>query len=79
MQAIADWLEKLGMSEYAQRFAVNCIDFSILRHLTDQDLKDCSNIFTTDGEASMRFLGQAERALLRVTRSLPRVRDPGRQ
>jgi hypothetical protein len=21
MQAIADWLEKLGMSEYAQRFA----------------------------------------------------------
>ena len=23
MQAIADWLEKLGMSEYAQRFAEN--------------------------------------------------------
>ena len=26
MQAIADWLEKLGMSEYAQRFAENGID-----------------------------------------------------
>ena len=28
MQQIADWLEKLGMSEYAQRFAENDIDFA---------------------------------------------------
>jgi hypothetical protein len=28
VQEIADWLEKLGMSEYAQRFAENRIDFS---------------------------------------------------
>jgi hypothetical protein len=40
MQAIADWLEKLGMSEYAERFSENKIDGSVLRHLTDQDLKD---------------------------------------
>ena len=40
MQRIADWLEKLGMSEYTQRFAENKIDVSVLRHLTDQDLKD---------------------------------------
>ena len=40
MQQIADWLEKLGMSEYAERFAENRIDFSVLRDLTDQDLKD---------------------------------------
>ena len=40
MQEIADWLEKLGMSEYAPRFAENRIDFSILPDLTDQDLKD---------------------------------------
>ena len=39
MQQIADWLEKLGMSEYAQRFAENDIDFTILRDLTDQDLE----------------------------------------
>src|ERR1700736_6121149 len=37
---IADWLQKLGMSEYAQRFAENRIDFSVLPDLTDQDLKD---------------------------------------
>src|SRR5262245_37119090 len=40
MQQIADWLEKLGMSEYAQRFAENGIDLSVLPDLTDQDLKD---------------------------------------
>jgi class 3 adenylate cyclase len=37
---ISDWLEKLGMSEYAQRFAENDIDTAVLRHLTDQDLKE---------------------------------------
>jgi class 3 adenylate cyclase len=40
MQQMADWLEKLGMSEYAQRFAENGIDFGVLPDLTDQDLKD---------------------------------------
>ena len=40
MQQIADWLEKLGMSEYAQRFAENGIGFAALHHLTDQDLKE---------------------------------------
>jgi hypothetical protein len=40
MQQIADWLEKLGMSEYAERFAENDIDIAVLRHLTDQDLKE---------------------------------------
>ena len=40
MQQIADWLEKLGMSEYAQRFAENRIDLSVLPELTDQHLKD---------------------------------------
>ncbi len=39
MQQIADWLEKLGMSEYARRFAENRVDFSVLPNLTDQDLK----------------------------------------
>ena len=40
MQQIADWLEKLGMSEYAHRFVENRIDFSVLPDLTDQHLKD---------------------------------------
>src|SRR6516162_7725613 len=40
MQLIAEWLEELGLGEYAQRFAENGIDFSVLGHLSDQDLKD---------------------------------------
>jgi class 3 adenylate cyclase len=40
MQQVADWLGKLGMSEYAQRFAENDIDASVLPHLTDQSLKE---------------------------------------
>src|SRR5499426_2483915 len=40
MQQIADWLEKLGLAEYAQRFADNAIDLSVIRDLTEQDLKD---------------------------------------
>ena len=40
MQQIADWLEKLGMSEYARRFTESDIDTSVLRDLTDQDLKE---------------------------------------
>ena len=37
MQQIADWLEKLGMSEYAERFAESDIDIDVLGELTDQD------------------------------------------
>ena len=40
MQQIADWLEKLDLGQYAERFAENEIDVSVLPHLTDQDLKD---------------------------------------
>jgi class 3 adenylate cyclase len=39
MQRIADWLGKLGMSEYAERFAENDIEIDILAELTDHDLE----------------------------------------
>jgi class 3 adenylate cyclase len=40
MQQVADWLEKLGLGQYAERFAENDISFAVLPDLTDQDLKD---------------------------------------
>ena len=40
MQQIAGWLEKLGLGQYAPRFAENDINFAILCDLTDQDLKE---------------------------------------
>src|SRR6516165_2515700 len=40
MQQIEDWLKQLGMSEYAESFADNKIDVSVLPYLTDQDLRE---------------------------------------
>src|SRR6516162_5529283 len=39
MHPIAHWLNALDLGQYAQRFADNDIDASILRDLTDQDLE----------------------------------------
>src|SRR5713101_9807062 len=39
MRQIADWLEKLGLGQYARRFNENGIDLSVLPDLTDQDLE----------------------------------------
>src|SRR5262249_53518562 len=40
MKGIAEWLASVGLSEYAQRFADNAMDLSVVRDLTEQDLKD---------------------------------------
>ena len=40
MSSITEWLGSIGLSEYAQRFTENGVDLSVVRDLTDQDLKD---------------------------------------
>jgi class 3 adenylate cyclase len=40
MQQVSEWLEKLGLGQYTQRFAENDIGSSVLSDLTDQDLKE---------------------------------------
>jgi len=57
MQEISDWLKKLGMSEYARRFAENRIDVSVLRDLTDQDLKDLG-VVLGDRRKMLRAIGE---------------------
>jgi hypothetical protein len=37
MQLVKEWLEKLGMSEYVQRFAENGIGISVLRDPSPED------------------------------------------
>src|ERR1700735_3110722 len=61
MQQIADWLKTLGMSEYAERFAENRIDFSVLRDLTDQDLKDLG-VVLGDRRKLLRAIGAVDAA-----------------
>ena len=39
MSSIAEWLASLGMSEYAERFAEERIEFDVLPELTDQDFE----------------------------------------
>jgi class 3 adenylate cyclase/predicted ATPase len=40
MRGVAEWLASIGVGEYAQRFADNRIDLSVVRDLTEQDLKE---------------------------------------
>ena len=76
MQQIADWLEKLGMSEYAERFAENRIDFSVLPELTDQHLKDLG-IALGDRLKMLRAISALEAAspTAPVTSTAPVPRD----
>ena len=68
---ISDWLDKLGMSEYAQRFAENRIDLSVLPDLTDQHLKDLG-VALGDRLKMLRPLGSLP-ALLRPHLSSPQL------
>jgi class 3 adenylate cyclase len=40
MTSVTEWLVSNGLGEYARRFAENGIDASVVRDLTEQDLKD---------------------------------------
>ena len=76
MQQIADWLEKLGMSEYAERFVENDIDISVLRDLTDQDLKE---IGVSLGHRRKMLRAIAELAGAAPTSPQPTVTEPKTQ
>ena len=54
------WLEKLGMSEYTQRFSENGINVAALPHLTDQDLKDIG-VLLGHGRIMLAAIKQAGR------------------
>ena len=66
MQQIADWLQNIGLGQYAQRFAENDITFAILPHLTDQDLK----------ELGVTSLGHRRQLLLAIAEISSVQKDP---
>jgi class 3 adenylate cyclase len=63
MHQIAEWLKKLGMSEYAECFAENRIDLSVLQDLTDQDLKELG-VVLGDRRKILRAIGELDGAAL---------------
>jgi hypothetical protein len=62
MQQIANWLQKLGLGQYAQRFAENDITFDILPDLSDQD-------FEKIGVAALDHRRQLQRAIAELKRA----------
>ena len=83
MQQVADWLQKLDLGEYAQRFAENKIDISVLPHITDQDLKDIGiplghrrKILAAidQGVGSIQPVGEASRVFEPKTQDAPQRR-----
>ena len=70
MQQVADWLEKLGLGQYAQRFAENDIDFALFTKLTDVDLKELG--VASLGHRKLLLEAIAERTAV----ALPNVAEP---
>jgi hypothetical protein len=77
MQQVADWLEKLGLGQYAQRFAENDISFSVLPDLTDQHLKEIgvslghASNYCARSLNSRAAIKRLRRPLLRLQNLLP--------
>ncbi|HMM90595.1 adenylate/guanylate cyclase domain-containing protein [Bradyrhizobium sp.] len=76
MTGIAEWLASIGLGEYAQRFAENAIDLSVVSDLTEQDLKDLG-VLLGHRRKILRAIGQLDREVpvSPDTRAKPAPRD----
>ncbi|MBR1280397.1 adenylate/guanylate cyclase domain-containing protein [Bradyrhizobium sp. AUGA SZCCT0283] len=79
MRGVTEWLESIGLSEYAQRFAENGIDLSVVRDLTDQDLKELGVVLGHRRKLlrAIAELDDAARAEPAKTATEPRRSDEG--
>ena len=73
-QPITDWLEKLGLGQYARRFAENDIDFTLLTKLTDANLKELG--VTSLGHRMRLLEAIAERAAPSAALTLAEPKAP---
>src|SRR5229473_666141 len=76
MTGIAEWLASIGLGEYAQRFGENAIDLSVVRDLTEQDLKDLG-VLLGHRRKMLRAIADLKRDVLRTpqTGTEPAPRD----
>jgi class 3 adenylate cyclase len=80
MQQIADWLKKLGMAEYTDRFVENHIDEGIIRELTDQDLKDLGVVSLGHRRKMLRAIRDLDNASVAASApSAPPTTEPTRR
>src|SRR5262245_55592986 len=66
MRDIAEWLASIGLGEYAQSFADNAIDLSVVRDLTEQDLKELG-VLLGHRRKMLRAIAELDDAELAVT------------
>ena len=82
MTGIAEWLASIGLGEYAQRFGENAIDLSVVRDLTEQDLKDLG-VLLGHRRKMLRAISELKAGILVTpqtrTRLLPRDAAERRQ
>jgi class 3 adenylate cyclase/tetratricopeptide (TPR) repeat protein len=75
MRGVDEWLASLGLAEYAQSFADNAIDLSVVPDLTEQDLKDLG-ILLGHRRKMLRAIAELDSAALSFsktpTKSIPR-------
>jgi hypothetical protein len=76
MREISGWLKKLGMAEYAERFAENHIDAAVLRDLTDQDLKDLGVLSLGHRRRMLRAISELAGAAPAAPQPIARPRRP---
>jgi class 3 adenylate cyclase len=75
MQQVVDWLEKLGLGQYAQRFAENDIDFALLTKLTDADLKELGVTSLGHRKKLLEAIAERKPAAPSPTPAQPKVQD----
>jgi class 3 adenylate cyclase len=75
MQQVAEWLEKLGLGQYAQRFVENDIDFALLAKLTDADLKELGVTSLGHRKRLLEAIAEGAAALPSPTRAVPKAPD----
>jgi predicted ATPase/class 3 adenylate cyclase len=70
MTGIAEWLASIGLQEYTQRFADNAVDLSVVRDLTEQDLKDLG-VLLGHRRKILRAIAEFSPAILAPDRPAP--------
>ena len=61
MKDVAEWLASLDLGEYAQRFAENGIDLSVICDLTENDLKELG-VLLGHRRKMLRAIAELQRA-----------------
>ena len=78
MSDIADWLDRLGLGQYAPRFIENAVDLSVLCELSDDDLKEMG-VLLGHRRRILRAVADMEREVPTATPPAPLHQDAERR